>query len=114
MNGNYGGDPDYIFSQLRPVSLSSRVQVPTHETFDGHVTAFATQFNEDTDYVQARQLWKIICAEGRQGDFINNVLDTFKNLDPHLQERVVQYLGRVDAEIKTRLQQGLTVRNGQK
>lgn len=105
-NGNYGGDPDYVFSQLRPVSLSSRVQVPTHEIYDGQVTAFATQFVENKDYAQARQLWKIISAEGREKKFISNVLGTFKGLDPHLRTKVIEYLGRVDAEIKKHLQQG--------
>ncbi|KAL2207339.1 heme-dependent catalase [Sarocladium strictum] len=107
-NGNYGSDPDYVFSQLRPVALSSRVSVPTHEIYDGQVTAYATQFDEDKDYVQARQLRKIISAEGREKGFIGNVLGTFKGLGPQLRTRVIEYLGRVDAGIKTSLQQGST------
>ncbi|UZP38126.1 hypothetical protein NXS19_005942 [Fusarium pseudograminearum] len=100
MNGNYGGDPDYVFSQLRPVSVSKRVQVPTHEHFGGKVTSVATEFT-DKDYVQARELWKIICGEekGKQ-QFCDNIAPTIKDLPMELQGKVLDYLAGVDAEIK--------------
>ncbi|KAM0374337.1 hypothetical protein ACHAPY_008579 [Fusarium culmorum] len=99
MSGNYGGDPDYVFSQLRPVNVSKRVQVPTHEHFDGKVTSVATEFT-DKDYEQARDLWKIICGEekGKQQIF-DNIAPTFKDLPVELQD----YLAGVDAEIKKTL-----------
>lgn len=62
MNGNYGSDPDYVFSELRPVTQSKRVQLPTHELWTGHVSAFATTVT-DKDFEQARSLYKIICSE---------------------------------------------------
>ncbi|PCD34558.1 catalase, partial [Fusarium graminearum] len=89
MNGNYGGDPDYVVSQLRPVSVSKRVQVPTHEHFDGKVTSVVTEFT-DKDYVQARELWKIICGEDKgKRQFFNNIAPTIKDLPVKLQGKVL-------------------------
>ena len=31
IDGNYGGDPDYIRSEIRPVRVASRHALPTHE-----------------------------------------------------------------------------------
>ncbi|KAH6697402.1 catalase-like domain-containing protein [Plectosphaerella plurivora] len=110
MNGNYGGDPDYVFSQLHPVSVSKRVQVPNHEQFDGRVTAFATKLDEKRDFVQAGQLWKIICSEGEQGQLIDNVVESLADVDARLVEEVVAYFGRVDGQIKELLEQGVARR----
>jgi catalase len=89
MNGNYGGDPDYVFSELRPVRASRRVQLPTHEHFAGEVTSFATQFS-DRDFGQARQLWKIICAEeGGEAQFLRNILPTLTDLPDGLKKDVL-------------------------
>lgn len=110
MNGNYGGDPDYVFSQLHPVSVSKRVQVPNHEQFDGRVTAFATKLDEKRDFVQAGQLWKIICSEGEQGQLIDNLVDSLTDVDARLVEEVVAYFGRVDGQIKELLEQGVARR----
>lgn len=107
MNGNYGGDPDYVFSELRPVNASKRVQVPTHEHFAGEVTSFATEFT-DKDFMQARQLWKIICGEENgEAKFLRNILPTLTDLPDGLKKKVLDYLGRVDDRLKELLESGL-------
>jgi len=89
MNGNYGGDPDYVFSELRPVRASRRVQLPTHEHFAGEVTSFATQFT-DKDFGQARQLWKIICSEeDGEAQFLHSILPTLTDLPDGLKKDVL-------------------------
>jgi catalase len=89
MNGNYGGDPDYVFSELRPVSISKRVQVPTHEHWSGQVEAFSTSVT-DRDFVQARQLWHIICKEKNGKDqFLHNILPTLQGIPSRLKSEVV-------------------------
>jgi catalase len=89
VNGNYGGDPDYVFSELRPVQISKRVQVPTHEHWNGNVTAFSTSVT-DKDFVQARELWQIICQEDHGKEkFLNNIIPTLIDIPDRLKTQVV-------------------------
>ncbi|RKL21915.1 Peroxisomal catalase [Fusarium oxysporum] len=108
INGNYGGDPDYVGSELRPVSTSKRVQVPTHEDWSGHVTAFATSIT-DKDFEQPRALWKIICKEPKgKEQFLHNILPTLSDIPDKMKEQVVEYFGRVDGDLKACLKEGLS------
>ncbi|KAJ4149045.1 catalase A [Fusarium falciforme] len=107
MNGNYGGDPDYVFSELRPVSVSHRVQMPTHEVWAGHVTAFSTSIM-DKDFEQPRKLWKIICDEkGGKEQFLHNILPTLVDIPGKLRNEVLDYFGRVDGKLKEVLREAL-------
>ncbi|KAI1848199.1 hypothetical protein JX266_005912 [Neoarthrinium moseri] len=107
MNGNYGGDPDYIFSEYRPVSLSKRTRAATHEQWSGQVSVFSTTVT-DKDFVQPRELWNIICKEpnGKE-EFLHNIIPTLVDVPTKLQEEVLDYLGRVDQGLKQALQQAL-------
>jgi catalase len=89
INGNYGGDPDYVGSRLNPVSVSKRVQVPTHENWSRNVTAFATSIS-DKDFEQPRKLWQIICGEpkGRE-QFLHNILPTLQDIPDEMKEQVL-------------------------
>lgn len=89
MNGNYGSDPDYVFSELRPVAESKRVQMPTHELWSGRVTAFSTSVT-DEDFVQARTLWHIICKEphGKE-QLLHNILPTLGDIPDKLKQEVL-------------------------
>lgn len=88
MNGNYGGDPDYVFSELRPVSQSKRVQIPLQEHWDGKVTSFATKLS-DNDFVQARHLWQIICKEEKGKEhFLFNIVPTLQDIPANLRKEV--------------------------
>lgn len=89
MNGNYGGDPDYVFSELRPVTESKRVQMPTHELWSGHVTAFSTSVT-DKDFVEARKLWHIICNEPNGKEkFLHNILPALGDIPDKLKQEVL-------------------------
>lgn len=84
MNGNYGADPDYVFSELRPVAQSKRVQMPTHELYTGHVTAFATAVT-DKDFEQPRALYKIICSEPKGNEeLLTNLADSLQGVPEKL------------------------------
>ncbi|RSL87609.1 hypothetical protein CEP51_002126 [Fusarium floridanum] len=107
MNGNYGGDPDYVFSELRPVTVSHRVQMPTHEVWAGHVTAFSTSV-KDKDFEQPRKLWKIICdEEGGKEQFLHNILPTLDGIPGKLRNEVLAYFARVDGKLKEVLREAL-------
>jgi catalase len=89
MNGNYGSDPDYVFSELRPVTESKRVQMPTHELWTGHVTAFSTSVTDD-DFVQARKLWQIISKESNgKEQLLHNILPTLGDIPDKLKGEVL-------------------------
>jgi catalase len=107
MNGNYGGDPDYVFSELRPVNISSRFQMPMHELYNGQVGVVATSL-ADKDFEQPRELWNIICSEknGKE-EFLGNIIPTLVDLPQKLQTQVVDYFGRVDPSLKAHLEDGL-------
>ena len=89
MNGNYGGDPDYLFSELRPVSVSKRVAMPTHEQWDGQVKGFATSVT-DKDFNQARDLWHIIEKEdGGKDRLIKSIIPTLIDIPDKLKGQVL-------------------------
>lgn len=89
MNGNYGGDPDYVFSELRPMTFSKRVTMPTHEQFAGQVTSFATSVT-DKDFEQARDLWHIIEKEdGGKDRFLHSIVPTLEDIPKNLQNEVI-------------------------
>jgi catalase len=89
MNGNYGSDPDYVFSELRPVAQSNRVQMPTHELWTGHVSSFATALT-DKDFEQARKLWEIIGKEphGKE-QLLHNIIPTLQDIPAGLKKEVL-------------------------
>ncbi|KAI9163084.1 Peroxisomal catalase [Paramyrothecium foliicola] len=99
MNGNYGGDPDYVFSELRPMTFGKRIRVPTHEDWNGKVVTFGTTVS-DKDFVQARELWNIICREqNEKAQFLHNITPTLKDIPVKLQQQVIDYFSRVDLEL---------------
>lgn len=87
INGNYGGDPDYIRSELRPIRLSSRYAVPTHEEWSGKVQVYSTGVTEK-DFVQPRILWGMIQKEGTAEKFMDNICPTLLDVEPRLQKQV--------------------------
>lgn len=87
IDGNYGGDPDYVRSEARPVRLSSRHGVPTHEHWHGKVQVYSTGTTEK-DFVQPRALWALICEEGSRGRFKDNICPTVLDIGEPLRKQV--------------------------
>lgn len=87
INGNYGGDPDYIRSELRPLKLSNRHVVPTHEQWQGKVQIRSTGVT-DKDFEQPRILWDMIKKEQSEEQFMDNICPTLLDLNDHLRNQV--------------------------
>lgn len=87
IDGNYGGDPDYIRSELRPVRLSCRHTVPTHEQWHGKVQIYSTGVTEK-DFEQPRALWELIQKEGAAKQFTDNICPTLLDVEEHLRDQV--------------------------
>lgn len=86
---NFGGDPNYVTSELRPVTISKRVLVPNHEQYSGQVTFFSTTVT-DKDFVQAGKLWQIISSdEGAKEQFVQSIAGTLVDLPPYLKQQVI-------------------------
>lgn len=91
IDGNYGGDPDYVQSSLQPLRVSTRHAVPTHEQWNGQVVQHSTEVT-DKDFEQPRALWKIICGEkDGQKQFLDNIVPTLLGIKHDL---LVRALGK--------------------
>lgn len=56
---NYGGDPIYVRSTLKPVLLREKIEAKAqfqHEKWVGEVCDFTSEVTDD-DFVQVRALW---------------------------------------------------------
>lgn len=73
---NYGDDPNYVGSSLRPTKFETRMNVSTiteHEKWVGEVVTFTSHVT-DADFEQATGLWHVLGREpGHQDRFIENV-----------------------------------------
>jgi catalase len=63
--------------------------MPTHELWSGQVTVFSTSVSEK-DFVQARELWNIICKEPNgEKEFLQNIIPTIQELPDKLKIGVI-------------------------
>ena len=90
-SGNYGDDPNYVGSSLRPThfTTSSSTQandttkpcpvqstITEHEKWVGEICSY-TSFIEDADFQQAAGLWKVLGrTSGHQDRYIENVSES--------------------------------------
>ncbi|KAG4423220.1 hypothetical protein IFR04_003586 [Cadophora malorum] len=94
INGNYGSDPDYVQSEFEPMAFRNGA-VPVHMQWSGKVQSFATGVT-DKDFEQPRELWAIICREGAEGQFLDNLVPTLLDVVPDLVRKAVALFSRVD------------------
>ena len=88
IDGNYGGDPDYVGSELRPLQVSTRHTFPTHEHWSGRVQIYSAAGATEKDYEQPRILWHMIQKEGSTESFMDNICPTLLDVKPSLQDQV--------------------------
>lgn len=75
---DYGADPDYVRSDLRPVNFvgqpgATGYEIGGHEEWVGRIRGFTSQVTED-DFVQAREFWTVLGRQpGEQEALISNV-----------------------------------------
>lgn len=95
---NYGGDPSYVGSWLKPTKFYQDVKTTSpealsihtdHEKWVGEVLAHTSQIT-DADFVQPAALWEIIGREtGHQDRVIENLVDSVKGVKhPELRKAV--------------------------
>jgi len=88
--GNYGPDPNYVRSSLRPVNYKAFSSDVAHDEWVGKVTNFTTEVT-DEDFVQARMLWNVLGKqEGQQDSFIANLGGHLKTALPEVQKETIR------------------------
>jgi catalase len=89
---NYGGDPNYVRSALRPINFKGTVgangnPVGGHEQWIGEVSSFASEVT-DEDFIQPRKFWDMLAKQpGQKENFVYNVCEHLKGAIPEIQEK---------------------------
>ncbi|KAJ5600421.1 hypothetical protein N7450_001488 [Penicillium hetheringtonii] len=110
---NYGGDPNYVGSSIKPTVFYQDVKkVPPktlsihteHEKWTGEVSAFTSEIT-DADFVQPAALWKVIGREpGHQDRLIENLVGSVKGVKyPELRKAVYELFSRVNTDLGMKL-----------
>lgn len=114
-DANYGSDPSYVGSSLKPTRLyqdvkgcSSRYlnQLSGHEKWVGEVCSFQSHVTND-DFIQAAALWDVIGKEsGHQDRTVGNIAAHLKGVKyPELRNEVYALFTRVNTDLGQRLRE---------
>ncbi|KAL4782597.1 catalase-like domain-containing protein [Aspergillus varians] len=106
---NYGADPSYVGSSLKPTKFYQDVKgtgpkslslLTEHEKWVGEVTNFTT-YVTDEDFVQPAELWEVIKKEpGHEQRFYSNVAAHLgKVRSDRLRHEVYEYFSRINPSL---------------
>ncbi|GLI74388.1 catalase A [Penicillium ochrochloron] len=112
---NYGGDPNYVNSTLKPTKFYPEVKgvkpqavsVHTeHEKWVGEVATYTSHITDD-DFVQPAALWKVLGREsGHQDRTIANIVSSLKGVkSAGLRNEVYALFSRVDKDLGSKLKE---------
>lgn len=102
INGNYGGDPDYVRSDFRKMAFRSHSAAKGHEEWNGRMQSYATVVT-DKDFEQSRELWHIICNEkGGKEQFLENITPSLAQVVPELLEKAIGKSFLLDSQLSGR------------
>ncbi len=87
---NYGGDPNYVNSALRPIAFTSKQDASGHadghEQWVGSVAPYTSELTDD-DFVQPRLFWELLGRqELQQEHFVYNISHHLSGAIPSVQE----------------------------
>ncbi|KAI0473940.1 catalase [Xylariaceae sp. FL0804] len=105
INGNYGGDPDYVRSSFRPIQEIGPTDV-SFNAWSGKVEQYSSKVTDD-DFTQPRELWKVFKRDGTDGDFIHNVSGHMAGAIKEVQDKAIEVWAKVDDEIAQRIRKNL-------
>lgn len=86
MDGNYGGDPDYVRSSFRKIRTGPADVA--HDEWVGQVSSFTSDVT-DEDFEQPRELWKLFLKSGEDKNFIINICNHMKSALPEVQKESI-------------------------
>ncbi|OLN97435.1 Catalase 1 [Colletotrichum chlorophyti] len=109
---NYGGDPNYIRSDLKAVTFvgkqgASGYAVGGHEQWVGQVCGFTSEV-VDEDFVQARAFWDVLRTQpGEQEALVHNIAQHLGGADPLVHEKAFGMFARVYPELGDKVKQAV-------
>jgi catalase len=84
--GNYGPDPNYVRSSLRPLNYGPASIA--HDQWIGNISAFSSEIT-DEDFVQPRAMWEMFGRTGQQESFVQNLSGHLKSAIPEVQKETI-------------------------
>ncbi|EON97376.1 putative catalase protein [Phaeoacremonium minimum UCRPA7] len=111
---NYGSDPNYVRSALRPVNFSGskysmiRFAVGEHQQWVSGAIAGYTSEVIDEDFEQARMFWDVLARQpGQQDNLALNVAAHLGKALPEVQKETIKMFARVNLELANRVKTAL-------
>ncbi|KAK6544670.1 hypothetical protein TWF694_001358 [Orbilia ellipsospora] len=116
---NYGGDPNYVGSDLKPIQYTGKVgahayAIGGHEEWVGRVVGFTSEVVDD-DFEQARMFWNMIGKEeGQQDKFAYNVACHLGSAIPQVQAKALDMFSKVYPVVAEKIQSNINVLKSKK
>ena len=105
IDGNYGGDPDYVRSSFRPVKKLENTDVSFNE-WNGKVENYSSEVTDD-DFEQPRKLWAIFQKDKVDEEFIHNVSGNLSGAIKPVQDKAIEVWSKVHKDIGERIRKEL-------
>ncbi|KAK6352711.1 hypothetical protein TWF696_004714 [Orbilia brochopaga] len=106
---NYGGDPNYVGSNLKPVRFAGATgangyTLGGHEKWVGQIVGFASQVVDD-DFVQPRSFWEVLGKQDGQREHLSyNVACHLSGADPRVQDKALDMFSKVHPSVAEMIQ----------
>lgn len=95
--GNYGPDPNYVGSTLRPLRYAGGKT--SHDEWVGKIADYSSEVVDD-DFAQATALWEVFGKHpGQQQAFVSNVAEDLKKAIPAVRQETIKMFARVSADL---------------
>jgi len=91
---NYGNDPNYVRSQLKPINFKGKIGANGYSvghwdsTLTGKIAGYTSEVT-DEDFEQARMMWQVLKKLHEENDFVTNVVDSLHGVLPKLQTAAI-------------------------
>lgn len=103
VNGNYGAAPNYLSTIKNPVQYTPQPKVnyqQNQEVWSGPAQPFHWEVEGDIDYVQARELYKVLGKQpGQQRNLAHNIAGHVSGAIPLIQDRVFEVFAKVSQKL---------------
>ncbi|KAH8907704.1 catalase-domain-containing protein [Coniochaeta sp. PMI_546] len=110
VNGNYGGDPNYVRSALKPVTFhrsprpadsAAAAESARHDVWAMGSVADYTSEVTDEDFVQARMFWEGVLGkqDGQRESLVSNIAAHLGKAEPVVWEATFDMFSRVAPEL---------------